>query len=147
MEEQSFLGEPMREHVHTVLYTSLIRTETVPVKTLANPSNLPSVTSLGTVLKALYQSCVLNVCKGFSYAAPSWPGFQRALPRPGTLAPSSPSCCQEQRGLRSPPADCFLAVLWALSSPGSQPCEPPVPGPPESTCSHSRSRKLNPSSR
>lgn len=39
MEEQSFLGEPMREHVHTVLYTSLIRTETVPVKTLAHPSS------------------------------------------------------------------------------------------------------------
>lgn len=39
MEEPSFLGEPMREHVHTVLYTSLIRTETAPVKTLAHPSS------------------------------------------------------------------------------------------------------------
>lgn len=40
-EEQSFLGEPMREHVHTVLYTSLLRTETVPVKSLSSPSLQP----------------------------------------------------------------------------------------------------------
>lgn len=39
MAEPSFLGEPMREHVHTVLYTSLIRTETAPVRTLALPSS------------------------------------------------------------------------------------------------------------
>lgn len=38
MEELSFLGEPMRERVHTMLYTSFIRTETAPAKTPAYPS-------------------------------------------------------------------------------------------------------------